>query len=110
MDHTDIQCSNCLLVEDYRGEVANLSKQVANLHNLLGNPQPPTFYFSSTPVPGCRSGLVEVSLPCWFSIADWPVLGSVPSPKGSPTSLENRADLDPTNRPWKLKKDRKSVV
>ena len=101
LDLVDFQCSNCLLVEDYRSEVATLSKQVANLHKLLGNPRPPTFYFSSTPVAGLRSGLVEVSPPCRLSTADWPVLGRVPSPKGSPPSLENRAVLDPTNQPWR---------
>ena len=33
--------------------------------------------------------------------ADWLVLSRVPSPKGSPPPLENGADLDPTNQPWR---------
>ncbi|CAB1336902.1 unnamed protein product, partial [Coregonus sp. 'balchen'] len=100
---------------NYRGEVATLSKQVANLHKLLGNPCLPTFNFSSTPVAEHRSGLVEVSPPCRLSTAVWPVLCRDPSMKGSPPSLENGASrmllddlgdvlvLDPTNQPWRYK-------
>ena len=43
VDRLDFQCNNCLLAEDYRGKVATLIKQVANLHKLLGNPCSPSF-------------------------------------------------------------------
>jgi hypothetical protein len=69
--------ATALLAEDYRSEVTTLSKQEKNLHKLLGNPHPPTFYFSSTPIAGSRSGLVEVSSSYRLSTADWPVLGRV---------------------------------
>jgi hypothetical protein len=90
-----------MLAEDYRREGATLSKQVANLHKLLGNTRPPTFSLSSTTVAGHRSGLVDVLPPCQLSTADWPVLGRVPSPKASSPSLESGAVLDPTNQPWR---------
>ena len=98
MDCPDFQCSNCLLAEDYSGEVATLRIQVAHLHKLLGNPRLPGFSFSSTQVAGRRSGLVEVS--------------QESLPKGGSPSLVNGARrmllddlgdvpvLDPTNQPW----------
>lgn len=85
-DCLDIKCSNGLLAEDYRGEVATLGKQVVNLHKLLGNPHPPTFFFSG--VAGCRSDLMGVSPPCRLSITNWPVLCRHPSLKGSPWKME----------------------
>lgn len=100
MDRADFQCSNCLLVEDYRSEVATRNKQVANIHKLLGNTRPPSFYLSSNPVAERGTSLVEVSPPCRLYTANWPVLCRVPSPKGSPPSLENGDVLDPTNQPW----------
>ena len=48
------------------------SKQVVNLHKLLGNPHLTTFYFSSTPVARRRSGGSGTA--CQLSTADWPVL------------------------------------
>lgn len=101
VDRADFQCSNCLLAEEYRSEVATLSKQVANLHKPLGNLRPPYSSFSSTPVAERYSGLGDVLPSCRLSTADWLVLGRVPSMKGSPPSLENGADLDPTNQPWR---------
>ncbi|CAB1330853.1 unnamed protein product, partial [Coregonus sp. 'balchen'] len=45
VDRADFQCSNCLLAEDYRGEVATLSKQPDaalvwwKCHRRVGSPQ-----------------------------------------------------------------------
>ena len=89
VDRPDFQCSTCLLADDYRGEVATLSEQVANLHNLRGTPPLRTFSFSSTPVAGRLSGMVDVSPPGRLSTANWLALCRDPSPKGSPPSLEN---------------------
>ena len=45
-DHSEFQCGNCLLAEDYRLEEASLITLVASLRKKLGKTQSRMFTFS----------------------------------------------------------------
>lgn len=68
--------------------MTTLSKQIKNLHNLLGKVPMPTF---STPQAGRHFNVLSVSPPSQHSLTEWPMPSRHPSPMKPPTPLGNGA-------------------